>query len=166
MATALWWLGENRASVEHCTAAYASFRKAGDWHGAVDCALWLAVTYKANFANYVAANGWIARAERLLEPDRTGAAHGWMWVTRAYRMADLDAAEQLTRQALDLAERLGDVDLELAAASQLGLILVGQGATSAGFDLIDEAMAAPLAASRRASARSSTRAATCSTPVS
>ena len=144
LATALWWLGESQESVEHCTAAYASFRKAGDWNGAVDCALWLGVTYKANFANFVAANGWIARAERLLERIEPGAAHGWTWVTRAYRMDDLDAAEQLTRRALELAERLGDVDLELSAASQLGLILVGQGATSAGFDLIDEAMAGAL----------------------
>ncbi len=144
LATALWWLGENQASVEHCTAAYASFRKAGGWHEAVDCALWLAVTYKANFANHVAANGWIARAERLLDRIEPGAAQGWVWVTRAYRMADLDGAEQLTRRSLDLAERLGDVDLELAAASQLGLILVGQGSTSAGFDLIDEAMAGAL----------------------
>jgi ATP/maltotriose-dependent transcriptional regulator MalT len=144
LATALWWLGENRESVEHCTTAYSSFRKAGDWHGAVVCALWLGVTYKANFANFVAANGWIGRAERLLERIEPAAAHGWTWVTRAYRMEDLDAAEQLTRQALDLAERLGDVDLELAAASQLGLILVGQGAKSAGFDLIDEAMAGAL----------------------
>ena len=45
-----------------------SFRRAGDVAGAVDCALWLAITYKANFANFAAANGWIARAERLLEP--------------------------------------------------------------------------------------------------
>jgi ATP/maltotriose-dependent transcriptional regulator MalT len=144
LATALWWLGENQASVEQCTAAYASFRRTGDWHGAVDCALWLAITYKANFANRVAANGWIARAERLLERIEPGATQGWVWVTRAYRMADLDASEELTRRALDLAERLGDVDLELTAASQLGLILVGQGATSAGFDLIDEAMAGAL----------------------
>ena len=144
LATALWWLGDNSASVEHCTAAYALFRAAGDVTEAVECALWLAVTYKANFANFTAANGWIARAERLLEPIEPSPAHGWTWVTRAYRMVDLDAAEALTQQALDLARRTGDVDLELAASSQLGLIRVGQGDVSAGFALIDEAMAAAL----------------------
>ena len=76
--------------------AYALFREAGDVTGAVECALWLAITYKANFANFAAANGWIARAERLLEPIEPGPAHGWAWVTRAYRMTDLDAAEALT----------------------------------------------------------------------
>ena len=144
LATALWWLGDNRASVEQCTAAYARFRAAGDVPGAVECALWLGVIYKANFANYAAANGWIARAERLLEPIEPGPAHGWAQVTRAYRMADLHAAEELTRQALDLARTKGDIDLELAASSQLGLIRVGQGDAAGGFALIDEAMAAAL----------------------
>ena len=59
-------------------------------------------------------------------------------------MPDLDAAEALTRRALDLARGVEDVDLELTAASQLGLIRVGQGDTTEGFALIDESMAAAL----------------------
>ena len=144
LARALWWRGDNQNSVDHCTAAYSLFRRAGDVAGAVECALWLAITYKANFANFAAANGWIARAERLLEPIETGPPHAWAWVTRAYRMTDLDGAATLTQQALDLARVVGDVDLELIATSQLGLILVGQGDTAEGFALIDEAMAAAL----------------------
>jgi ATP/maltotriose-dependent transcriptional regulator MalT len=144
LATALWWLGENRASVEQCTAAYSLFRRRGDTDGAVGCALWLGITYKANFANLPAANGWIARAQRLLEPIDPGPAHASLWITRAYRMADLGAAERLTRQALDLATAIGDVDLELIAASQLGLIAVGKGEVAHGLALIDEAMAAVL----------------------
>ena len=144
LATALWWLGDNRACVKHCTAAYSLFRRSGDVDGAVESALWLAITYKANFANFAAANGWVARAERLLEPVQTGSAHAWLWVTKAYRMSDLDAAEELTRRALDLARDVGDVDLELNAASQLGLIRVGKGDVAGGFALLDESMAAAL----------------------
>ena len=144
LATALWWLGENRASVDQCTAAYALFRKAEDTGGAVDCALWLAITYKANFDNFAAANGWIARAERLLESVETGPAHAWAWVTRAYRLADLDTAATLTQQALDVARPLATSISSCVAASQLGLILVGQGDTAGGFALIDESMAAAL----------------------
>ncbi|MGH8967835.1 MAG: hypothetical protein ACRDXB_21280, partial [Actinomycetes bacterium] len=73
---------------------------------------------------------------------------GWTRVARAYRMADLDTAEELTVRAVDLAREAGDTDLELVALSQLGLIRVGQGQTSAGFALIDEAMAAVLAGER------------------
>ena len=144
LATALWWLGDNTGSVAECTKAYSLFRQSDDVDGAVESALWLAIAYKANFANFAAANGWVARAERLLEAVPLGPAHAWIWVTKAYRMTDLDAAEALTRRALDFAREVGDLDLELSAASQLGLIRVGQGDVGGGFDLLDESMAAAL----------------------
>ena len=74
LAAALWWSGETRASVAQCTRAYSLFRQRGDTPGAVECAVWLAITYKANFANFAAANGWVGRAERLLEPLEVGPA--------------------------------------------------------------------------------------------
>jgi hypothetical protein len=60
----------------------------------------------------------------------------------AYRMTDLDEAEELTGWVVQMARAARDVDLELVALSQLGLIRVGKGLTDAGFALIDEAMAA------------------------
>ena len=120
-------------------------RASGDVEGAARCAVWLAITYKSNFANFAAANGWLVRAERLLEPFDPGPLHGWVRLARAYRMTDLDQAEELTGWAVQMARAARDVDLELAASSQLGLIRVGKGLTDAGFALIDEAMAASLA---------------------
>ncbi|MGH2477880.1 MAG: hypothetical protein ACRDIL_21740, partial [Candidatus Limnocylindrales bacterium] len=125
LATALWWLGESHASVAQATRAYALFRQCGDVESAVQCATWLGITYKANFANFAAANGWVGRAERLLEPLAPGLLHGWVHLARAYRMPDLDAAEALTRRAVDLARNVGGTDLELGALSQLGMIRVG-----------------------------------------
>ncbi|MGQ0774046.1 MAG: helix-turn-helix transcriptional regulator [Pseudonocardiales bacterium] len=148
LAAALWWLGENQESVSRCAQAYALFRRTGEVGSAVQCAVWLSITYKANFANFAAANGWLERAQRLLEPLEPGPLHGWTWVARAYRMADLDTAEELTARAADLARQADDTDLELVALSQLGLIRVGQGQLGAGFALIDEAMAAALAGER------------------
>ncbi len=148
LATALWWLGDSHASVAHASRAYALFRQASNVERAVQCAVWLGITYKANFANFAAANGWIGRAERLLKPVEPGRLHGWVHVARAYRMPDLDAAETLTVRALELARISGDADLELGAMSQLGLIRVGQGKAVEGFALIDEAMAAVLAGER------------------
>src|SRR5262245_6899503 len=113
LATAAWWLGENESSVEECTRAYTLFRKEGDATAAVECAVWLSITYKANFANFVAAAGWIGRAERLLSDIEPGRSHGWVAIAKAYRMADLASAEQLTETALELARACGDVDLEL-----------------------------------------------------
>lgn len=148
LATALWWLGENRASVECCNRAYALFRSAGDDPPAARCAVWMAITYKANYANFAAANGWLRRADRLLEHAAPGPMHGWVAVARAYRLPDADAAERLTERALDIARSTGDVDLELVSLSQLGLVRVGRGDVEAGFALIDEAMAAALAGER------------------
>ena len=70
LAAALWWLGENHACVERCTRAYALFRRCGDDESATRAAVWLGITYKSNFANFAAANGWLGRAHRLLESAR------------------------------------------------------------------------------------------------
>jgi len=148
LAAALWWLGENQVSVNHCTRAYSLFRQSGETASAVQCALWLGIVYKANFANPAAANGWISRADRLLESLDPGPLHAQSWLARAYRMTDLRAAEELTDRALGVARAADDVDLELTALSQLGLIRVGKGETAAGFALIDEAMAAALGGER------------------
>jgi DNA-binding CsgD family transcriptional regulator len=134
--------------VASCTRAYSLFRAGGVVTGAVQCAVWLAITYKANFANAAAASGWVGRADRLLESLEPGPLHGWAAVARAYRSPDLEEAESLTGRALELARAAGDVDLEMVALSQLGLIRVGKGETAAGFALIDEATAAVLAGER------------------
>jgi DNA-binding NarL/FixJ family response regulator len=145
LAVTLWWQGEDHASLVSCRRAYALFRRSGQWEQAVRCAVWLAITYKANFANLPAANGWLGRAERMLHDVEPGVLQGWVWVARAYRIDDLVAAEDLTRRALAMARTVDDVDLELVAMSQLGLILVGRGQTAAGFALLDEAVVAALA---------------------
>ena len=43
LATALWWLGENRASVDACVRAYGRFVRRGDAASAVRCAAWLGI---------------------------------------------------------------------------------------------------------------------------
>ncbi len=141
---AFWWLGASRESVAECTQAYALFRRGGRVDRAIECALWLAITYKADFDNHAAANGWISRAERMLAHLDPGPLHALSMVTRAYRMNDLGAAEKLSQRAIELARASGDPDLELTGMTQLGLIRVGKGETDAGFALIDEAMAGVL----------------------
>jgi DNA-binding CsgD family transcriptional regulator len=148
LGVAAWWLGDNRVSVAQCTRAYTLYRRGGDVAAAVRCAVWLAITYKSNFANFAAAAGWLNRAERLLTDVQTGPESGWVHVARAYRLADLGQAERLTAQALDVAREAGDIDLELVALAQLGLIRVGGGDVEDGFALIDEAMVAALAGER------------------
>jgi DNA-binding CsgD family transcriptional regulator len=138
-------LGENHDGVAHGRRAYRAARRADDDITAVRCAVWLAITYKANFGNPAAADGWLARADRLLAPLPRGPLHGWVGIARAYRMPDLDRALAISQEALDVARAAGDVDLELVALSQLGLHRVGRGEIATGFALIDEALAGALA---------------------
>ena len=140
---ALPWLVEPRQPA-WCQKAYSRYRRAGDDEQAAWCAIWLCLTYKANFSNFTAANGWLQRADRLLSGSEPGALRGWSQVARAYRMPHLDQAERLTEQAVEVARAANDVDLELVALSQLGLIRVDQGNMTEGFALIDEATAAAL----------------------
>ena len=144
LAAALWWLGENRASVEACVRAYGQFARRGDTAAAVRCAAWLGIVYKANFANFTAAHGWLTRAERLIGASGPSMLHASIWLAQAYQNPDLSTAGLLTEQALQLARSNGDVDTELVALSQLGRIKVERGETDSGLAMIDEAMAAAL----------------------
>ena len=107
LATALWWLGDSHASVAQASRAYALFRRASNVERAVQCAVWLAITYKANFANFAAANGWIGRAERLLEPLEPGTLHGWVRVATRLPDARSRCRRSLTVGAAELARAAG-----------------------------------------------------------
>jgi DNA-binding CsgD family transcriptional regulator len=143
LGTALWWLGETRASVECRTRAYAMFRRARDVLPAFFAAISVAVTHASNYGNVAAALGWVARAERLI--DGAGPLRGWVWMLRGYLSGDPGEARELLGRALDVARETGDVDLELIALADLGLQLVSEGLVAQGMPMIDEAMAGTLA---------------------
>ena len=122
--------GRARRGSTRAPRAYALFRRErGPGRGGADCAVWLAITYKANFANPAAANGWFGRAERLLEDVAPGPLHGWVQVARATGWPTSTPPPTLTGGAAELARAAGDADLELTALAQLGLIQVGRGGT-------------------------------------
>ena len=62
----------------------------------------------------------------------------------AYTCDEPHRQRALLTQALQLARRVGDLDLELVALSDLGLALVIQGEVPDGLPLLDEAMAGTL----------------------
>lgn len=145
LGQALWWLGETRRSMECRTRAYAAYRSAGDLDRAFAAAVGVAICYAANDGNRPAALGWVARAERLLEGVVPGPLHGWVWALRGYLAEDLDAGLEWTDRALRCARQAGDVDLELTALADRGLLLVRYGGVADGLVLLDEALAGTLA---------------------
>lgn len=142
LGRALWWLREPRSAVVYRERAYAGFRREGDLARAARIALWLSREYALVWGNAAAANGWLARAERLLASVAPGSERGWLELARSERAVDLAASATHARVAFDEAVQAGDSDLELHALAQLGLAEVSRGNVEEGLVRLDEAMAA------------------------
>ena len=118
---ALWWQHDFDGAVSHVEAAYTAYRGAGDDLAAARAAMWLAREQAAVFGNLAASGGWHARAERSGAPAELG-VH-----------AD---------EALAIARRIRDTDLEAAALVRVGYAAVAAGNVESGLSKVDEAMTA------------------------
>src|SRR5581483_7169164 len=144
----LWWLRDAEGAVVQRERAYAGFRRQGELARAARIALWLSREYGLVWRNDAAANGWLARAERLLTAVAPGAEHGWLVLARSERARDPREAVELAERALATATAAVDADLELRALAQLGLAEVSDGMVDEGLGRLDEAMAAATAGER------------------
>jgi ATP/maltotriose-dependent transcriptional regulator MalT len=149
LSEARWWLGEWHESREIRERAFARHRANGARAEAARAAIWLANEYLIAAGNRAAWNGWLERAAGLLEGLEPCIEHGWLWFSRGRRLEDPTQMATTCGEALDLARRLGDVDLEIVALSQVGRALVAQGRATEGFARLDEAMAAVNAGEQR-----------------
>src|SRR3954469_6052183 len=75
LGRALWWLGERDAGIGRRREAYAAYRRGGDARAAGALAVYLAGEHRID-GEAAAANGWLARARRLLAGPGPGARHG------------------------------------------------------------------------------------------
>jgi DNA-binding CsgD family transcriptional regulator len=144
LGQASWWMGERDAGIEYRREAFAGYRRAGSSRDAARLAVYLAGEHRID-GQAAAANGWIARARRLLADEREAQPEiGWLEIEEAKRAAEPAAAERHARAALDVAQSLGDPDVECMALAQLGRALVSGGRVDEGMGLLDEAMAVAL----------------------
>lgn len=131
---------EARAQLE---AAYRQYRESGRAADAAHMAMELAEMHHSVFGNTSASNGWLARADRELEPlgDCVGRGYLELALMACDRpdVADLAASAE---RALAVARRFGDRDLEVRALADGGLALVCQGRLREGFAQLDEALVA------------------------
>ena len=141
LAEALWWLGEPRASVECRERAYVSYRRNGQAAAAAWAALETCVGHLVQFGNVAAASGWLGRGRSVFTDGTPPDLEAWFWLLEGYLADDSEAACALVRRALERGRRLGDVDLELSALSDLGSRLLHAGHVTEGLRLIDQAMA-------------------------
>ena len=141
LARALWWLGLPDEAIEHRERAFVLWKQAGEETRAGGAAVWLAREHLAVYGNDAVANGWLARAERLLHDPETP-ERARLELARGSRSADVLLRERAAEAALGIAQTSRDADLEVAALAELGLTAIEQGRVTEGLDRLDEAMAA------------------------
>ena len=149
LSDALFWLEEFEPSL-HCRGrAYALYREEGDLCRAARAALWLAMGYISVYGNAAVANGWLQRAERLLDEAGPCSERGWFEQLRGKMNSDPAATARHARQAVEIARQHRDADLEVWALSEQGRALVSMGRVDEGMTMLDEAVAAATAGDAR-----------------
>jgi len=134
------------ATIAARKAAYRLYSVADEPVAAARMAMWLAKDHDDFRGEVAIANGWLARARRLLEDQPTAPEHGWLpvlecWGTDADQRDPASIAER-ARTAMDVARQCGDRDLEILAIGFEGLALVDAGRVDDGMQRLDEAAAA------------------------
>ncbi len=142
LAEALQFGGQHDRAIELKERAFAEYERRGMRAEASELARWLAFLYASVHGNVAAANGWMARAESLLEGVPECAAHGWLMLDRAPWTSDASERERLATTAITIAARFGDRNLEFGAMALLGDAYVAAGRVTDGMTLLDQVMAA------------------------
>jgi DNA-binding CsgD family transcriptional regulator len=143
LGQSLWWLNERQAGIEHRRRAYAAYQQRGDSLAAGGLAAYLAAEHRIDGQPAEAA-GWLARARRLLDGHGVTPELGRLRIEEAKRAEDPVEAERQAAAALEVAQELGDRDVECMALAQLGRAVVRQGRTAEGIEMLDEAMTVAL----------------------
>ena len=94
------------------------------------------------FGEWAVHRGWVARARRLLEEADDEHGRGWVVLDDAISGSDLEVQRSQYLEAIDVARRTGDQDLECDATASLGMMLVFSGRVDEGMAYLDEALAA------------------------
>ena len=131
------------AAIEDWERAYALHRDTGDGLGAVRVARTLAYMYGSVVGDAAGDERLARRGRRRCWPESAESAEGgWVALNMGMFEGDRAAKEERFREALELARRFGDTDLEFVTLAYLGASLVHADRTEEGMVLLDEALAA------------------------
>lgn len=123
-------------------AAFRGFKALDDRRGAALAATYLGSLHNDAYGNESAGQGWLSRANRLLDREGRCVERGYLELALvACNVRDVSALEESAAVALDLAIEFNDPSLEARALADGGLALISQGRLAKGFGKLDEAMA-------------------------
>jgi class 3 adenylate cyclase len=144
LAEAAWWSGEPDVVLDTLERTYGAYLKEGDRSAAAMAAFELARQNAMRMAR-PEAGGWFAQAERLAAEVPESPVHGylaWMRGFMAAMQGDLDVAATQNTEALEIATRTNDRNLQTMSLYDKGWILCSQGKPAEGIAVMDEAMVA------------------------
>ena len=144
LADVLWWLGDFRDTITVREQAYVGLRRSGSHLAAAKEAMHLALSHVTLLNNRSAASGWLARAERMVRAHNLDSLRGYLALVASEVVNDPAESERSALEAVGIARKRVDLDLEISALSQLGHAYVRQGRVADGVRLLDEAMAGAL----------------------
>jgi class 3 adenylate cyclase len=125
--------------------AYAGYLAAGNKERAAAVAVQLAHEYRSIRRQKAIGSGWLARAERLLEGEPEGIAHGYLALERgleAVTAHDYESARELGATAERIGREHGDMGLELRGRQRRAVSLIHLGEVDEGRLLLNEVNAA------------------------
>jgi tetratricopeptide (TPR) repeat protein len=145
LATAAYLVGRDEDYLAILERAYRQRLDAGERRLAVRCGFWigLRLLFRGETGH---ATGWLARAQRLLEPDDCECAErGYLMlpeVEQQLATGDDQSAYAIATAAAEIGERVRDPDLTACARHLQGKIRIRHGQMAQGLALLDEAMVA------------------------
>ena len=150
---AAWWSGHLDEAIALRERAYAAYTADGDALGAARLALTLSWDHEGR-GSFAVSGGWLATAERLLGTTEEAPEHARLLLTHAinklFAEGDLDGAVRLLEETYDLAQRVGDRDIQMLALSMKGRAFIKSGSIDDGLALLDEASASAMCGDLRA----------------
>ena len=149
LGMACWWLEDYPAGIAAREHAYRLFQQRDDRPAAARVAVWLSIDYADFRGESAVANGWLRRAERLLDGLDLTPEHALLAYQNAHvalmGRRDPVAARRLSAEAAEIARKVGPADMEMLGVALEGLALVTEGQVAEGMSCLDEATAAAMA---------------------
>ena len=142
------WLLDESGTIDAGERAFLIYQRRREPIAAARVATWLAIDVLELRGHDSVANGWLARAHRLLDELPHVPEHGWLAGVEAYLALlgrnDAPTAVLLADDALAIGLEVGANDLTMVAIAVKGLALVTMGDIARGMPLLDEACTAAI----------------------
>jgi DNA-binding CsgD family transcriptional regulator len=145
LARAAYWVPDEEAILEGRERAYHLYRERGDRHKAAEMAAWLGVDWLELRGQAAVANGWMQRANRLIEKNRETRQGVWVTLVNARLLMMTDPGgnnfRRMAIRAAGLARRLALPEAEALSLAIEGHARLNVGNLGVAIKCLDESAA-------------------------